>query len=143
MKIVIAVLFSIWNLSGIAQRLPQSALLIANSRLNAQSDEVQSKCEKYRRMKLSGIILCSTGAGIFVAGAVTGGIGFVGSFGERFGRSSNTGPLLIGGASCLGLGAVCVFSGLPLIDIGSRKMKRCRGQSLILSTNGSNLALSF
>ena len=110
----------------------------------------RGSCERYRHMKVAGIVLASVGGGALILGAVMVNVGTADAYNNGFHTNSDWG-LIAGGAFFVVGGTACLAAGIPLAIVGAVKSRKTCGGSnrggaqLILNAgrNGSGLALNF
>jgi hypothetical protein len=163
MKILYLIIFFFCCISSYAQEqaaiVPASFINLQNVSLSAPMGEnpaantFDEDCQRYRAMKITGIVLLGTGGGLVIAGATSFTIGIAEALGEPLGppagaqQRTSIAPLLAG-LVCMGVGSIFIIAGIPVTIIGSIKYKRnCRNSygssSMQITTNGNGLALNF
>ncbi|MFT3749266.1 MAG: hypothetical protein QM768_13155 [Agriterribacter sp.] len=107
----------------------------------------EKKYIRFKRMRNTGIVLTSVGAGLLATGAVliSSGSKEEDNYSNDNSELSSGDRKIIGGIFCVIFGLGMEGGGIPLWAIGSRKMKQYGGNSLRLqpAKNGVALAYSF
>ena len=104
-----------------------------------------ARCERYRRMKTTGIILSAVGGGLLVGGVVmiAAGVSIIDVNDDATGLA-----LMAGGAIFSVAGIGCASAGIPIAIIGAHKSRKaCNENKATLNLhsgrNGMGLALNF